>query len=155
MPVTIDNIVVFSLGGVAGYLVRTLIDHFLAKSRTREDREAKRFEDAATSFRSKVLAELEGIYPITRPWWDESVLPRFQQSISKVETAAAEFRHFIKRKPEFDNAVKEYREYCQKRIYERASAWSMYPDMHTPDDIGPAETFKNIVEHLFSFTERK
>ena len=109
----------------------------------------------AAKFRSKIFAVLEGIYPISQSWWDETTFPRFGQSIAKIETISAEFRHFVKRKSEFNNAVKEYREYCQKRIYERASAWSMYPNMHTPDDIGPAETFKNIVEHLFSFANGK
>ncbi len=154
MPVTIDNVVVFSLGGIAGYLVRTLIDHFLAKIRTREDREAKKFDDAVVIFRSKVLAELEGIYPVTQIWQPE-IYPRFRSSINKVETAAAEFRYFVKRKAEFDTAVKEYHEYCSKVTFEGVSAWFMYTSTRTPGDIGPIETFKNIVDHLLSFAKEK
>jgi hypothetical protein len=154
MPITIDTVVTFSLGGIVGYLVRTLIDHFLAKSRSAEDREAKRFDEAVTTFRRSILTELEGIYPVTHIW-ENTVFPRFQQSVNKIETAAAEFRHFIKRKAEFDVAVKKYRDYCQKREYERVSTWQMYTDMRKPGDIGPVETFKNLVEELISFTERK
>jgi hypothetical protein len=152
MPVTIDNVVVFSLGGIAGYLVRTIIDHFLAKSRTREDREAKRFDDAATTFRTKVLTELEGIYPVTQAWQPQ-VYPQFRQSINKVEIAAAEFRHFSKRKAEFDAAVKEYREYCSKITFAGVSGWSIYTTFRNPDDTGPVEKIKTIVEHLVSFTK--
>ena len=154
MPVTIDSVVVFSLGGVAGYLVRTIIDHFLAKSRTREDREAKSFSDAATTFRNKVLAELQGIYPIP-PVWQPQDYPRFRHSIPTVETAAAEFRPFVKRKAEFDTAIKKYHENCQTITFENVSAWFMYTSMRQPDDIGPVETFRKVIEHVLAFTERK
>lgn len=154
MPVTIDNVIIFSLGGIAGYLIRALVDHCLAKSRAREDREVKRFDDAATGFRSKILAELGGIYPIP-PVWQPQDYFRFRQSVPKVETAAAEFGPFVKHKAELDAAVKKYREYCCKVTFEGVSVWYAYPSMKEPDDIGPVETFRKIVEHLFSFTERK
>ena len=83
--------------------------------RKREERE--KFTDAATIFRSKILTELEGIYPIP--------------------------------------AVKAYREYYKKQQYEGALAWSIIPDIQKPGEIGPVETFNNIVAHLLSFTERK
>jgi hypothetical protein len=154
MPVTIDSVVVFSLGGIAGYFVRTIIEHFLAKSRTREDREAKSFSDAATTFRNKILAELQGIYPIP-PLWQPQDYPRFSQSIPKVETAASEFRPFVKRKADLDTAIKKYREYCQSITFESVSAWYMYTSMRQPDDIGPVETFRKVIEQVLSFTERK
>jgi len=150
----VDTLVTFSLGGIVGYLTRTLIDHFLAKSRSREDREAKNFNNAATTFRNKVLAELQGIYPIP-PVWQPQDYPRFHQSIPKVETAAAEFRPFLKRKAEFDTAIKEYRAYCQTVTFESVSAWFMYTSMRQPDDIGPVETFRKLIERVFAFTERK
>jgi hypothetical protein len=112
------------------------------------------FNAAAIIFRNKVLAELEGIYPIP-PVWQPQDYSRFRQSINKVGTAAAEFRHFVKRKAEFDVAVKEYREYCEKVTFGGVSGWFTYTSTRSPDDIGPVETFKNIVEHLFSFTDEK
>lgn len=113
-----------------------------------------RFSGEAAKFRTKVLAELEGIYPIP-PVWQPQDYSHFRQSISKVETAATEFRHFVKRKVEFDAAIKEYRKYCEKVTFEGVSAWFMYPSMRSPGDIGPVETFRNIVEHLFSFANEE
>jgi len=112
------------------------------------------FNAAAIIFRNKVLAELEGIYPIPSVWQSQDYF-RFRQSINKVETAAAEFRHLVKRKAEFDVAIKEYRKYCEKVTFDGVSAWFFYTSMRSPDDIGPVETFKNIVEHLFSFSDGK
>ncbi len=154
MPITIDNVVVFSLGGIAGYLIRTLIDHFLAKSRTKEDREAKRFDDAATVFRSKVLTALEGIYPVNIVWQLQDY-SHFRESINKVETAAAEFRYFVKRKAEFDYVISEYRQYCTEVTFERVSAWYLYTSMRSPNEIDPVETFRNIVERILSFAGGK
>ena len=145
MSITIDTVATFSLGGFVGYLIRTLIDHFLAKGRAAEDREARRFDEALTTFRRAILTELEGIYPVTQTW-SKSIYPQFRQSITKVERAAAEFRPFVKHKEEFDTAIEEYRNYCDKGEYERASGWYMYPDMRKPGDVGPVESFKSIVE---------
>ena len=113
-----------------------------------------KFSAEAAKFRSKVLAELEGIYPIPSVWQPQDY-SHFRQSINKVETAAAEFRYLVKRKTEFDVAMKEYREYCEKATFEGVSAWFTYTSWRSPDDIGPMETFKNIVEHLFSFADEK
>jgi len=121
----------------------------------RKLKEREIFTDAAATFRSKILTALEGIYPIVRPWWDESDFPRFSRSVNMVESAATEFRCFIKRKREFDIAVKAYREYCKKQQYEGALARNIIPDIQKPGEISPLETFNNIVEHLLSFTKRK
>jgi hypothetical protein len=150
----IDTLVTFSLGGIVGYLIRTLIDHFLAKSRAAEDREAKRHDEAVTTFRRAVLTELEGIYPVTHVWEEQSY-PRFRQSIPKIERAAMEFSRFTKRKTELDMAIKEYRDYCWKVNYGSVTAWHMYPSGRSPDDVGPIEAFKHLVEHLFSIAETK
>jgi hypothetical protein len=154
MPITIDTIVTFSLGGTLGFLAGAIVVHFLAKSRAAEDREAKRFDEAATIFRRALLTELEGIYPVTSAW-DSSVNPRFRQSIPKIESAAAAFRYFVKSKTEFDTAIKEYRDYCSKVTFEGVAAWQRYTAMREPGDIGPVEKFKNVIEHLLSFVERK
>lgn len=54
MPINLDNVVIFSAGGAVGYLARSIIDHFLAKSRTAEDRLFKEFNAAAENFRNVV-----------------------------------------------------------------------------------------------------
>jgi hypothetical protein len=76
----VDTFVIFSLGGIVGYLIRTLIDHFLSKSRAAEDREARRLDEAVTTFRRADLAELEGIYPVTHTW-EQQIYPQFKRSI--------------------------------------------------------------------------
>ena len=114
-----------------------------------------RFNKAATIFRNKVLNALEGIYPVTNPWWDESVFPKFKQSVPIIETAVAEFRHFVKRKTELDTAVKKYHDYCQRRTYERGIPHMTYPNSPgiPKTETDPIEEFKNIVEHILSFAD--
>ena len=135
--------------GICGALIMALIAHRLALNLQKRNA----FNSAATTFRNKVLTAVQGIYPIP-PVWQPQDYPRFKQSIPEVETAAAEFKPFIKRRTGIDAAVKEYRDYCQKKTYESASAWEMYTSMRDPGDIGPVETFRKIVEHLLSFAER-
>jgi hypothetical protein len=131
-----------------------LITAFFASIIQRKLKERQRFLDAAAVFRGKVLSELEGLYPVSN-FWEEKLYPKFRQSIPKIETAAVEFRHFVKRKEEFDAAIREYRDYCWKVTYGGVSGWHMYTSMRKPGDIGPVETFKNLVEGLFTFTARK
>lgn len=117
----------------------------------------KAFNDAATTFRNKVLGALEGIYPVTRSWWDESLFPKFQQSIPIIGTAVAEFWHFVKRKTAFDAAMKDYRDYCQQRKYVRGAPHMTYENSPTlpKSEPDPIEEFKNIVEHMLSFAKMK
>ena len=135
-----------------------LLGALLTSIITRKHKEKERFNKAADTFRNKVITGLEGIYPITHPWWDSILFPKFQQSVPKIEIAAAEFRHFIKRKSELDATVKKYHDYCQQRKYEKAWYSSMFPNSPKPPNesgIDPVEEFKNIVEHLLSFANEK
>ena len=136
-----------------GILIMALIGYRL----TINAQKHSAFITAATSFRNKVLNALEGIYPITLSWWDENLFPKFQQSVSKIKTAGAEFRHFVKRKTKFDAAIKDYHDYCQRRTYERGVPHMTYPNSpgipKTEND--PIKEFKNIVEHLLSFADEK
>lgn len=134
-----------------------LITAFLYSIITRKQKEREKFNDAASAFRNKVLNALEGIYPITRSWWDESLFPKFQQSVSIIETAGAEFKRFIKRKTKFDTAIRNYHDYCQRKTYERGGPRMTYPNSPTmpQPNADPIEEFKNIVEHLLSFAKNK
>jgi hypothetical protein len=134
-----------------------LITAFLYSIITRKQKEREKFNDAAAAFRNKVLNALEGIYPITCSWWDESLFPKFQQSVSIIETAGAEFLHFIKYKTMFNAAIKDYREYCQRRTYQGGAPHMTYKNMPngTKQKPDPIEEFENIVEHLFSFAKNK
>ena len=146
-----DNIT-WSIGTIIG-LFGIIAGHRLLLYRDRKNN----FSATSATFRNKILIALEGIYPITRSWWDESLFPKFPQSVSKIETAGAEFRHFVKRKTAFDAAIKDYRDYCQRRTYERGAPRMTYPNSPAPPNpaTDPIEEFKNIVEHLLSFAEKK
>ncbi|MBW2608049.1 MAG: hypothetical protein JRD05_10485 [Deltaproteobacteria bacterium] len=114
-----------------------------------------RTAEAAIKFRNKILTELEGLYPVTH-YWDKNIFPRFYVSIPKIESAAIEFRHYVFHKTAFDSAVKVYCEYCKNITWNKVSAYAMYKDsMYKPDDKGPREKFKHIVESLLSFAKEK
>lgn len=110
--------------------------------------------EASEKFRNKILAELVGLYPVTQ-YWDKETYPRFIQSVPKIESAAAEFRYFIKSKVSFDAAVKKYCEYCKHITWDEVAAYSMYPSMRKPGEIGPRERFEEIVDNLLSFAKEK
>jgi hypothetical protein len=142
---------------ILGFVILpALIAAFFASVIPRKHKDKERFNGAADTFRTKVITALEGIYPITRTWWDESLFPKFPQSVPKIETAAAEFSHFIKCKTDLDIAVKKYHDYCQRSTYKKCAPRIEYPN--TPklpnSDIDHIEEFKNIVEHILSFAKK-
>lgn len=152
MPISIDNVAIFSAGGILGYLARTFIDHRLAKSRTEENRKIKEFNQAAATFRSKVLAELEGLYP-SRCGWDREEYARFKKTIPKIETIAQEFRFHLERKKEFDTATYHYCNYCKQITWDQCAAWSLYPSMRKEDELPPWAKFDHLVKSLLTFAD--
>lgn len=113
-----------------------------------------RFHQAAATFRSRVLAELKGLYPGTQ-YWDMQTFPRFSQSIIEIESAAAEFRFFVTRKHAFDAAVNEYCDHCKKTSWNDCAAWNWFPTMRKEGEISPREKFDHLVKNLLSFAEEK
>ena len=113
-----------------------------------------RINQAAATFRSRVLAELKGLYPVTQ-YWDTQTFPRFSQSITEIESAAAEFRFYVTRKSALDAAVKEYSNHCKKTSWNECAAWDMYPTMRKEGEISPREKFDHLVKDLLSFAEEK
>ena len=152
MPISINTAITFGLGSIAGYFCRILLEHWLAKSRTKEERKVREFNEAANKFRSRILVELEGLYPVTQHW-DTNTFHRFKQSITKIESAGAEFRYFIRDSDEFDDAVNKYCKICREITSDRCAAWAMYPTMREEGEIGPREEFANCVEILLSFAK--
>lgn len=115
----------------------------------------RRAAEAAIKFRSKFFTELEGLYPVTH-YWDQGTFPRLYASITKIESAATEFRYYVPRKAAFDTAVKEYCEYCKNTTWNEVSAYAIYKNsMYKPGDKGPREKFQHIVESLLSFAKEK
>ena len=113
----------------------------------------KRIE-ASEKFRNIILSVLEGLYPTTH-YWDKKEYPRFFQSITKVESAAIEFRPYVVRKSSFDVAIKKYCDYCKNIKWNQVVGWAMYPSMRKPGEIGPKEEFKQLVETVLSFANKK
>jgi hypothetical protein len=136
--------------GIAGALALAWIGFHL----TNEINRKTRFHQAATSFRSRVLAELKGLYPVTQ-YWDIQTFPRFSKSITEIESAAAEFRFSVTRKRAFDTAVQEYCNHCKKTSWDECAAWTMYPAMRKEGEMSPRDKFDHCVKSLLSFTEDK
>lgn len=148
MSISIDTAIKFGLGSIIGYFSRIFVEHMLVKSRAKEGRKI----EAAQRFRSRIFTELEGLYPVTQ-YWDKGVFYRFPQSIAKIESAAVEFRLFIRRKAHFDAAVKRYCKCCNEITWDRCAAWSMYPSMRKEGEIDPKDKFTRCVEALLSFAK--
>ncbi len=99
----------FSLGVVAGGLVVGIANHFLAKSRTIEDRNTKAFNVAAERFRDAFTEEIASIQSRTqgtRPDNDEILEAAFQKHLRAIN----EFRRFISEQDisAFNEAWDEY-----------------------------------------------
>lgn len=109
------------------------------------------FHSAASKFRANIIYELSDLYPIEQ-YWDKKDFPRLYQSIPRINSTAAEFRHLVTRKADFDTAVNEYNKYCRE-IKEHDIFTIDFTSMKKPGDIKPKDRFKNIVEHLLSFAD--
>jgi hypothetical protein len=55
---SIEPFVIFSAGGVLGYLTRLIIEHFLAKDRSKQDRLAVIFNAGANAFKNTFVEEI-------------------------------------------------------------------------------------------------
>lgn len=152
--ITFEMTITFSAGAAIGALVMKIIDHRLAKSRTDEDRRIREFNQAAATFRNKVLTELEGLYPIAQGWSREDYA-RFKHTIPKVETIAQEFRFYLDRKKEYDAAIYAYCNHCKKITWEQCAAWNLFPTMRKEGEISPRDKFDHCVKSLLSFAESK
>lgn len=91
--------------GIAGTLALTLIGFQLTNATNQKNR----FNQAASTFRSKLLALLEGYYPSIHSS-EADDYAKIRATISKVESIAADFSHFLRgsTKSKFHAAVKEY-----------------------------------------------
>ena len=121
---------------------------------TKVSKTFQNFDISASKFRSTILYELTGFYPIYE-YWTKDKFPLLYETIPRVNSAASEFKYYVSRKSEFDKAVADYNEYCRRTTYEIVSADAMYPSMRKKDEISKRDQFKNIVGHLLSFAEQK
>lgn len=110
---------------------------------------------AAAAFRSRVLTAVEGLYPVTK-YWRREVFDRFRETVPEIESAAAEFRHFIplKSRASFDTALKNYREHCNNITWESCAGFNICPEKKFTEEIGPKEIFRQNVNALLDFAKR-
>jgi Ni,Fe-hydrogenase I small subunit len=129
----------FLLAAFAGYLVR---------------RNRRKGGAAAAEFRDKVMAELEGLYPIKK-YWKSEIFHRFGETIPAIESAAAEFRRFIPSgsRESFDSALKKYCEHCKEITWGECATFGIVPGERKPEDEGPKEIFRQNVNALLSFAK--
>lgn len=88
--ININNMLFISLGGVLGYFVRVLVEHYLAKSRTREDRKEVQHQNAVNAFRQTLITELSGLYPEFTIAVN-TVGPQLAKAIPKIQIAVSLF----------------------------------------------------------------
>jgi hypothetical protein len=115
--------------------------------------EQKEFNKSASIFRSKVLAEFVGFYPVNQ-LWEKNEWSRINRSIPIINTAAAEFRYFVARKADFDKAISEYNKYCREKTKENIFSLA-YPTMGYGGVEERKKEFDNIISHLLSFANEK
>ena len=107
------------------------------------------FFHSASKFKSVVIYELSGLYPVRQGWHQEN-FPRLYESIPRINSAAAEFRSYVTRKDEFDSSIEEYNKYCRET--KENDIWTLEFNMKQSNTVKPQDKFKNIVDHLLSFT---
>jgi hypothetical protein len=109
---------------------------------------------AALAFRNKVLAELEGLYPVTRAW-NNDAYNKFKETIPGIESAAAEFRNFLPadKRGSFDEALKNYCSHCSEITWQTCATFGVIPEVSKPEDVGPKEIFRQHVNALLSFVK--
>lgn len=146
MPIDITTALIGIIAALLGSWAGAAISRKSATDILRKEQ----FFAAASKFKSTVIYELTGFYPINQ-YWDENNFPRLYNSIPVVNSAAAEFRYFVASKIEFDKALGEYTIYCRETTYNSVVAEAMYPSMRKEGEIGKREHFNSIVEHLLSF----
>lgn len=153
MPIEINTVIIFSAGGVIGFLVRTFIDHFLAKSRDKESIAIKEFNIAAEKFRNVFYTELEGLYPTPINWdkYNININAFLHSKFTKLDRAVDEFRRYLPEgeRTAFTNTwVAYYSANGDERYecYDRYTAFGSNPTYK--------ENFKKNVEQLLKYARQ-
>lgn len=126
-----------------------------------------RFNQAAETFRSRVLAELEGLYPIPSNWPNEKILIDriLREKFPKLQAAVAEFKPFLPQRQhsDFDRVWFIYRMGKGGREKDKQDYWQYIPHSGTSVVNGKEEThdntetyqdnFKRNVDNLLKFAK--
>jgi hypothetical protein len=115
--IKIENVLFISLGGALGYFTRVLIEHYLAKSRTREDRKEVQRANAVAAFRNTLITELSGLHPeVTEAL--NLIAPRLSDAIPKIQTAVSLFAGVLSNREaqELQSSFNLFRDAAQNEI---------------------------------------
>ena len=155
------NVVVFSSGAVLGYLIKALIDHYLSKSRSAEDRKINDFNEAADNFRNAfipVLKELET---------DQTDRLILRQFFDQHDEARRRFEGFLNgsKLQSFREAWERYRDHCKERTevspYEMFATEITDPNrLHDTSHYAEVRATRNkdpidLINNLLKFAKRK
>lgn len=150
MPIEIKT----ALIGIIAALLGSWAGAAISRRSATDILKKEQFFVAASKFKSTVIYELTGFYPIDQHW-EKKEFHRIYNSIPAINSAAAEFRVFASGKADFDKAVSEYNKYCRETTYDNITADTMFPEMRQDGVINKRKQFKNIVDHFLSFAEIK
>lgn len=146
------------LYAVVGMLIGGLATHFLSKDISRQNE----FNNAAATFRNKVLTELSGLYPYPIKWPEESIhsignIASFLESkFTILNAAVSEFRDFLPppKWDAFDNAWFSFYNATGRKIdNENCQCYHHY--MPFGSNPNYKENFKHNVDQLLSFAKQK
>jgi hypothetical protein len=156
-----ENIIVFSSGAVLGYLIKTLIDHFLSKSRAAEDRQINDFNKAADSFREAFLPALKELET------DQSDRLLLNQFFDQHDEAKRRFESYLKgpKLHSFFKAWEQYIAHFKERtdvsVYEMFATEITDPNrLHDPSHYEEVRKSRNkqaiaLIKDLLKYADRK
>ena len=132
------------IGGVLGFSINALINHFLIKSRTVELRQKEEIDIAKRHFRSIVAQELADVRTRKHKFKDSS-------HINSLHAAMLDFQPFLSkdRQTSLNTAWKEYQEHEEYRVWTKPEEDSIMP---VPPSWAKTEAIKYL-ENLLKFTE--
>lgn len=113
------------------------------------------FPAAASDFRSAILDELSGIYPVVGTWSQDDYA-RIHRSALPIKRAAHDFMTHIPfyRKYQFKRAVSEYCEQADQISFESQFAQIAHNEVCPNEAIPtPKENIVQCISHLLTFTE--
>lgn len=154
----------FSIGGVLGYLLKTLIENKMARDRDTQNRNITIFNNAAKEFSDIIHIELKDIYPIPVNW-PHNIDMYFRERFPILQSAIDKFSgHLSKREKEnFDMAWhlyrlgKEGRDIDQQYYgqYQSGKSTTAFYGKEITEIIDGKKNLKHNVDKLLSFAKQK
>jgi len=110
------------------------------------------FNRAATTFRSNIINELAGLYPIPVNWPDD-IDNRLSATFPKIQAAVEEFKPFVTDSSAFNEAWLQYYTHCNQVIPRVFSLANRLRGTESTQDA--RDEFKHNVDNLLSFAKEK